>query len=304
MGIPIPDSGSVTEDTDVVGGMLTTSGDIDYLFGDDTGDWTVVTNDTSLGYGSSFSMDADGNWVFSVDNDDPGIQALDSGDTLEFQYTVSSTNGDSTVTITVFGVDEPPCFVRGTSIQTPQGPRPIETLRAGDEVLTVDAGPVMIRWIGSRITSSLSDVDPEKLAPIEIAANAFGRGVPERTLRVSPLHRVLWKGPDAQLLFGVGEVFCAAKSLVNGTSIQRSDDIEVEYFHILLDEHHVIAAEGCETETLFPGRWGLAGFENAHREEIFSIFPELRTSEGTFGQTARPILKDYEIKLLGNRLAA
>ena len=304
MGIPVPDTGSVTEDTDVVGGLLTATGDIDYLLGDDTGDWTVVSDDTSLGFGSSFSMDADGNWVFSVDNDDPGIQGLNTGESLDFQYTVSSANGDSTVTITVFGVDEPPCFARGTLIDTPTGRRAIETLRAGDEILSVDAGPVAIRWIGSRIASSMTGLAAEKLAPIEIQPGAFGPGVPERTLRVSPLHRILWKGPEAELLFGAREVLCSAKSLVNGTSIRQTCETEVEYFHILLDEHHVIFAEGCEAETLYPGPQGLEGFGDTEREEIFSIFPDLRTSADSFGKAARLILKDFEVGLLTHGLAA
>ncbi len=298
MGIPIPDTGSVTEDTDVVGGLLTTSGDIDYLIGDDTGDWTVVTNDTSLGFGSSFSIDEDGNWDFSVDNDDPGIQALDSGESLDFQYTVSSTNGDSTVTITVFGVDEPPCFGRGTLIETPAGPRPIEDLCAGDEVLTVDYGPTRIKWIGSKRTGNGERALQGSLAPITILPEALGPGVPSRPLTVSPLHRVLWRGPKAQLLFGEREVLCAAKSLVDDSAIIQAQVTHVEYFHIMLEQHSLILAEGCESESLFPGRQGLYRFGEVAQEEIFALFPDLRSCPESYGQAARRILKTFECKVL------
>ena len=298
MGIPIPDTGSVTEDTDVVGGLLITSGDIDYLIGDDTGDWTVVTNDTSLGYGSSFSMDEDGNWDFSVDNDDPGIQALDSGESLDFQYTVSSTNGDSTVTITVFGVDEPPCFVRGTLIDTPAGPRPIEDLCAGDEVLTADYGPTRIKWIGSKRTGNVERALQGSLAPITILPDALGPGVPSRPLTVSPLHRVLWRGPKAQLLFGEREVLCAARTLVNDSTIVQAQVTQVEYFHIMLEQHSLILAEGCESESLFPGRQGLYRFGEVVQEEIFALFPDLRSCPASYGQAARRILKTFECKAL------
>lgn len=307
MGIPIPDTGSVTEDTDVVDGLLSVSGDIDYLVGDDTGEWTVITNDTSLGFGSSFSMDADGNWTFSVDNDDPGIQALDTGETLDFQYIVSSVGGDSTVTITVFGADEPPCFAKGTLIDTPSGQRPIESLRAGDQVITSDAGPVSIRWIGSRRCSQSDPILHASIAPIEISPNSFGPGVPTRTLKVSPLHRILLKGPEAQLLFGEREVLCAAQFLVNGASILQSSATDVEYFHILLDQHHVIRADGCESETLYPGKQGLAGFGDKEREQIFSMFPNLRASPEAYGSAARLVLKAYETRLLSvpeNTIAA
>ena len=298
MGVPIPDTGSVTEDTDVVGGLLSTSGDIDYLFGDDTGDWTAITNDTGLGYGSSFSMDADGNWDFSVDNDDPGIQALDTGDTLEFQYSVSSVNGDSTVTITVFGVDEPPCFMRGTLIDTPAGPRLVETLRMGDEVLAADHGPVPIQWIGSRQVASADSLAPEKLAPIEIKPGALAPGVPSRTLMVSPMHRILCSGSTTELLFGEREVLCAAKMLVDGCNILQSQKSNVEYFHILLADHHVITAEGCKSESLYPGRQGLYRFGAQEQEEIFALFPELRSMPESYGPSARPILKKFEAQIL------
>ena len=243
-------------------------------------------------------MDADGNWDFSVDNDDPGIQALDSGESLEFQYTVSSVNGDSTVTITVFGVDEPPCFVRGTRIATPTGARRIETLRAGDEVLTVDAGPVKIRWIGSKRVTEGSGLDIEKLKPVEILPNAFGPGVPIRKLMVSPMHRILWRGPEAQLLLGEREVLCAAKALVNSHTVFRSQITDVEYFHILFDDHHIISADGCETESLYPGPQGLYRFGEEEKEEIFSLFPDLRSLPTSYGPSARLITKNFEAELL------
>ncbi|MBL9056263.1 MAG: Hint domain-containing protein, partial [Rhodobacteraceae bacterium] len=41
------------------------------------------------------------------------------------------------------------CFLRGTRITTPDGPRAIEDLAEGDLVTTLDHGPQPIRWIGS-----------------------------------------------------------------------------------------------------------------------------------------------------------
>ncbi|MEQ9695102.1 VCBS domain-containing protein [Shimia sp. SDUM112013] len=60
---------AVTEDVDVVGGLLTSSGDIDYFLGDDTGEWTAET--ISGAYGSALEIDADGNWNYTALNDHP-----------------------------------------------------------------------------------------------------------------------------------------------------------------------------------------------------------------------------------------
>ena len=86
------------------------------------------------------------------------------------------------------------CFTRGTLIKTDQGERPIEELAAGDMVLTMDHGYQPIRWIGSSKRAATGD-----LAPILIRKGALGN---DRDLRVSPQHRMLLQGWQAELLFG------------------------------------------------------------------------------------------------------
>ena len=147
MGFPVPDFGSVTEDDDV-GGELIVSGDIDYFLADDTGEWTAET--ITGAYDSELVIDEDGNWTYTADNSNAAIQALDTGDTLTEVFTVTSDAGTSTITITINGVDEPSCFVSGTLIDTPHGPRRVESLRVGDRVLTRDNGEQIIRWAGQR----------------------------------------------------------------------------------------------------------------------------------------------------------
>lgn len=302
MGFPVPDTGSVTEDTGVVGGLIGTSGDIDYWFGDDTGQWNAET--ISGAYGSQLVIDADGNWVYTANNSNPTIQALNSGDTLTEVFTVTSANGTSTVTITINGLDEPPCFVRGTLIETPHGARPIEELRIGDTVLTRDNGPQQLRWIGAKSVSSAGHENYEKLRPIRILKDAFGPGVPARDLLVSPMHRMLVRDPLAALLFGQEEILCAAKLLINGRSVYRDAASETTYYHMLFDDHQVVTSNGCPSESFYPGRIGLSAFEAESREEVFSLFPELRSFPETYGKTARYTLKNYEAKLLSQTLAS
>lgn len=50
-------------------------------------------------------------------------------------------------------LNSPVCFAAGTLIDTPQGAKPIETLRIGDEVLTKDSGAQKIVWIGTQTRS-------------------------------------------------------------------------------------------------------------------------------------------------------
>lgn len=298
MGFPQPEVGSVTEDVDVSGGILSANGDANVFFpfgGDDTDGWTP---DTIAGaYGSQLVIDDDGVWIYTADNSDPAIQALNLGDTLTEVFTISSDWGTTTVTITINGTSEPPCFVRGTMIETPYGPRAIEDLAAGDTVLTADAGPQTILWIKSKVVPASVVKDFGALRPVRILKDTFGTGVPARDLQLSPMHRVLLHGSQSALNFGDDEVFCPIKFLVNGQNILRDPVGDVEYFHVLFAQHQVIRANGCATESFLPGQIGLANFDADAQEEVFALFPELRSLPNSFGPAARRILRRHESKV-------
>ena len=67
---------------------------------------------------------------------------------------------------------------------------------------------------------------------------------------------------------------------------------EVEYFHILLDRHEIIFAEGSETESYFLDSESL--IDDAALE-LMALFPDLFD---VAGKTARPVLRGYETKAL------
>ena len=299
MGFPIPQTGTVTEDVVDGAGNLSVSGDADILikFRFFEGNW--VPQSLTGAYGSTLAIDAQGNWTYTADNSNPTIQALDTGDTLTEVFTITENIfGPTTVTITIEGADEPPCFVRGTLISTPHGPRVVESLAEGDIVLTADSGPQVIRWIGSRRIDAHSFDEFDSVRPVRVRAGAFGPGVPSADLLMSPAHRVLMSGPAVQLYLGREEVFCATHHLIDGVNVHRENCTSVEYFHILLDGHEVLTANGCKTESFLPGPLGLAGFEDEAREEVFGLFPDLRNIATGFGPPARVIAKRHETALL------
>ncbi|OAN79841.1 hypothetical protein A8B82_07350 [Sulfitobacter sp. EhC04] len=159
------------------------------------------------------------------------------------------------------------CFARGTLIETPSGPRYVETLTEGDLVTTLDNGPRPIRWIGGQ-TMPGTGVN----APVHIAAGALGN---IRPLVVSQNHRMLMTGAAAELLFGQNAVLVAAKHLVNGTTIQIRPCRQVSYYHFLCDAHEVVFAEGCPAESLYPGAQTLDVIAPDARDEITAAFPAL-----------------------------
>ena len=173
-----------------------------------------------------------------------------------------------------------PCFVRGTLILTDRGECAVEDLAIGDRVITADHGAQEIRWIGSREVAA-----KDNFAPVCVARGALGT---DRDLWLSPQHRVLICGDKARLLFGGDEALVAVKALVNDRDILVKPGGMVEYFHILLDQHEVIFANGTAAESLYLGEQALRGLPPAARQEITTLFPELE--QGGIPDAARPLL--------------
>ena len=183
------------------------------------------------------------------------------------------------------------CFTPGTNILTQHGERAIETLRIGDMVVTRDHGLRPIRWIGRRTVPGHGN-----FAPVHIGAGIMDGA--RCGLSVSPQHRVLFTGYRAELLFGEPEVLIPAKHLINGHDVVQREQPDVTYIHIMFDCHEVIYAEGIATESFHAGDVGLSAICEAAREELFAIFPELRSAPGHHLETARPCLKRHEARLL------
>ena len=183
------------------------------------------------------------------------------------------------------------CFTPGARILTPRGERAVETLRPGDLVITRDHGLQPIRWIGASTVPG-----HDRFAPVRIAAHVLdGARAP---LLVSPQHRVLFTGYRAELLFGTDEVLVAAKHLIDGRDVILAPQSAVTYVHLMFDRHEVIYAEGAPTESFHAADMGLSAISEAAREELFAIFPALRSDSGAHGATARTCLRAHEARLL------
>lgn len=183
------------------------------------------------------------------------------------------------------------CFARGTMIRTPCGETRIEELEVGDRVITRDHRRQRIRWHGVRTVEATGD-----MAPIVLKTGAVGN---RRDLVVSPLHRIMLTGMRAMVHCGAPEVLVTAKHLVNGDTVFQREGGEVEYHHILFDEHEIIYANGAPAESLHPGKDNLDGFGAESREELLKIFPELRKDAMSYGPSARPTARSFEARVLG-----
>lgn len=164
-----------------------------------------------------------------------------------------------------------PCFVAGTLIETVAGPKPIETLVVGDQLVVHDDAPQTIRWIGHQVVQAKG-----KLAPVRISAGALGHNTPNRDLLVSRQHRMLVSSKVCARMFGTHEVLLPAIKLTALPGIYEDTMMEeVAYYHIKTDSHCVVYAEGAPAETLLTGRFALAALGPDAVAELRAIFPQV-----------------------------
>ncbi|NVO28469.1 Hint domain-containing protein [Donghicola sp. C2-DW-16] len=179
------------------------------------------------------------------------------------------------------------CFTKGTLIDTIDGPRAIETLKAGDLVWTLDDGYQPLRWIGSKQVVGIGD-----LAPVFFQAGALGV---DRDIMVSPNHRMYLSGGAVALHTGSDDALAMAKHLVNGAEVRRVAKPLVSYVHMMFDRHQIVRANGILSESFHPGDYALDAVGAACREEILTLFPQLVSQPESYGSVARFAMKKHEV---------
>ncbi len=191
------------------------------------------------------------------------------------------------------------CFTPGTMLETPDGLVPVEALVAGDRVVTKDGGAQPILWAGSRNVSGARLYAMPDLRPVRIREGALGIGSPNGDLIVSPDHKMLVAGQAARDLWGEDEVLVAARDLIDGAGIARDMGAKsVTYHHLMLEEHHVLVANGVETESFHPAAAALDAIEEEQRMRLFDVMPDLAERTEDYGPMTRRALSQSEAALL------
>jgi antigen 43 len=148
-----------------------------------------------------------------------------------------------------------PCFVSGSKIRAARGEIAIEQISAGDEVIVLRDGHEAVepvKWIGHTNVDLARHAYPEEAAPIRIRAGALAANEPARDLLVSPEHCMIIDG-----------LCVPAKLLVNGGSISSErDHTPFTYYHLELERHGILVAEGAATES-YLDTGNRSAFDNA-----------------------------------------
>jgi hypothetical protein len=187
----------------------------------------------------------------------------------------------------------PLCVAEGTLIATPVGETPVEELQPGDLIKTA-SGISMVQWVGKQ--SFRCDRHPrhDDVIPIAVAVNAFGRGQPHSKLRLSAGHAVAVSCFD--------EILVPISGLVNGATIKREPVSSVTYWHVELDRHDLLIANGLTVES-YLDVGNRAGFHEGLG--VSPIRPELTADQSRGDGSCRPrILSETIHNALRSRLRA
>ena len=154
--------------------------------------------------------------------------ALSGGSGLSFGVTTTAGTTDIAVL----------CFLRGTRIATPNGEVPVEDLRIGDPVRTLSGAARPLRWIGMGRTL-VTPRNRDRATPVVVRRHALADYVPRRDLYITRGHALFLDG-----------VLIPVEELVNHRSIAWDETARVvEYYHLELDTHDVLLAEGAAAES-------------------------------------------------------
>ena len=136
------------------------------------------------------------------------------------------------------------CYGPGTRILTERGEVPIERLVPGDVVVTASGSRRRVVWLGHRATDIARHPRPQDVMPVRVQAHAFGPGRPARDLILSPDHAV---HSEAE---GDGRgVLIPIRYLLNGASVRQEQASRVTWWHVELDAHDLVLADGLAAES-------------------------------------------------------
>ncbi|MDD2989865.1 MAG: retention module-containing protein, partial [Zoogloea sp.] len=161
-----PGSGSVTEDS-----ILSTGGTLS-ITDVDAGEASFRPQTSVAGTYGSFSLDAAGNWTYTLNNAHPDVQALGVGDTLSETFPVLSTDGStSNVFITINGTNDGPVATPDTTT-TPED-QPITVNVLGNDT-DPDGDPLSVTGATVDPAKGTVAVNPDGTLTFNPAANFNG----------------------------------------------------------------------------------------------------------------------------------
>ena len=247
----------------------------------------IVDDAVSFGNGAQFGeIDTeDGDDTIQTGSNEQ-IETVDGGGGYDSYTTQTAGTNPSNVESTAAV-----CFSQGSLIRTRSGNRPVETLKAGDQVWTSDHGFLPLRWIGRFEVSAEALRQNPSLHPVRIRAGALGPSAPERDLYVSQQHRLLLRSRIVERMFATPEILVAAKKRVGFPGVEIVPVAKrFAFVHFALRRHEIVICEGVETESMLIAAESLKTLGEIERSKLCAAL-EFDARPANALSCARPIIR-------------
>lgn len=167
-----------------------------------------------------------------------------------------------------------PCFAPGMMVECPGGPRAVETLGAGDRVLTREVGAQPVLWACRRsVVFTRADHSDRPVLVPEGTLNA------RRDLIVSGQHRLLFCAGAP----GDEDLLIPAKACLGFRGIrQMRGQRQITWHHFALGAHHAVRVNGVWAESLLLGPVMMRGLPRRDRRFLERLF-----GDGTIRRSGR-----------------
>ena len=182
-------------------------------------------------------------------------------------------------------------FARGTLIATACGPVAVEDLHPGMMIETTDGDHKPLRWIGAMtLIPNAQRADGEREVLFRVSADAFGFGRPALDLMMGPHARYLMRSDSLRSYLGAQQALAPVAGVADGMSVIEVTPMSpVPCFHIALDQHQLIRANGITVESYHPGANTASRLMGDLRAQFLGLFPHIHEM-ADFGTMCQPRL--------------
>lgn len=241
---------------------------------------TVIIQDSIANVNETFVGWSEGDRIVFQNVTSPAANVTFQGDNI-----IQFTTGSRTYTLNINGIKSgykfvqdgnnlvlEVCFLAGTMIRMKDGLVAVEDVHVGDTIMVRNEDgtfrPDTVKWVGKKKAQIRAvNAHPDVAGyPVRIQKGALAEGVPFKDLLVTPEHCLFING-----------AFVPVRMLVNGNSISYDmNTSSYEYFHIEVDQHSVIEADGVLTES-YLNTGNKVSFETTSEDTVaFGYFESMK----------------------------
>lgn len=180
-----------------------------------------------------------------------------------------------------------------TPVQTPEGMKPIGTLKRGDLVTSLNGDAIPVLQVLRKTVPARGSFQPIRLRAPYFALT--------QDVVLTPEARLVVGGTQVEYLFGSDSVLVPVKHLTSAESARYEDGHKlVTYVQLLLPDHEPILAGGTAIESMNIGR--IRRKKELLKSTLLGQFDPYTLPEHS--KTAFPVLKSYEAITLAQLRAA